>query len=639
LEPTSTLGYCVDVGSNTNINTNTVCVNHTKTFYNNIQNFPTIVYYSSMERFFSKKTVNKSEDVKGDKGDKGGVKREDVPKNMIMSTTKTESIPITPSSSFPSSGYGSRNDTRLTSYNDILERNHIANEIRGILASFDENCRNLHFKKGIFIYGSPGCGKTQFVQHLLESMNYDIIKYDAGDVRNKALIDTITCNNVSNRNVLAMMNRKSKPLAIVMDEIDEMNNGDKRGITSLIKLIRQKKTKKQKMEHVTLNPIICIGNYYVDKKMKELKKVCNVFELKTPTRSHMSQILQHILKGRAVTQDVQETILDFVQGDLRKFVFIENMYRKCPHFLEDRSILENIFQIKTYNDDAKKITHRLINNYVPLEQHNQILNETDRTIISLLYHENIVDTFHSQTFPIAFYTEFLRNLCFADAIDRITFQNQIWIFNEMSSIIKTFYNNWLYHQQFPEKKNTFYPDEIRFTKVLTKYSTEYNNSVFLFNMSQELDMDKKDVIAFFQELRLLLGGDDVPKDKSGETDGHPRGKKHERGVFAQDANINTDKMHEEYGVQGKKTSSHGVSGSTVLSGCSRSLYDHLDELFQSTEINRLDIKRMYRFLDKNSDTFDLIGGKRVTAASLPNSLEDAEGGEGEEEGGGDETED
>ena len=441
----------------------------------------------------------------------------------------------------------------------------------------------------------------------MESLDYDVIKYDAGDVRNKALIDTITCNNVSNRNVLSMMNRKKKPIAIVMDEIDEMNNGDKRGITSLIKLIRQKKTKKQKMEQVTLNPIICIGNYYVDKKMKELKKVCNVFELKTPTRTQMSSILDIITtsaksatsmdvksecenSSNVLDMEIKETILNFVQGDMRKLVFIQNILRTRPQFLEDRSILENIFQIKTYNDDAKKITHRLLNEYVPLEQHNQILNETDRTIISLLYHENIIDplwsegrssshrdlrspdttnvsdvstTFTTSQEKIIFYNQFLDNLCFADYIDRVTFQNQIWIFNEMSSMIKTFYNNWLYHHHFPHKKGSFQPSEVRFTKVLTKYSTEYNNQLFLYNTCQELDMDKKDVVAFFQELRILLGG----------------------------------------------------LTSTVV-------YDYLDDLFQSTDVTRLDIKRMYRFLDKNSDTFDLIGGKKLTAASLPHMEED-----------------
>jgi len=97
-------------------------------------------------------------------------------------------------------------------------------------------------------------------------LDYDIINYDAGDVRNKALIDNIASNNISNRNVLHMMTKKVKRIAIVMDEIDGMNNGDKGGITALIKIIRQKKTKKQRLENMTMNPIICIGNYYIDKK-------------------------------------------------------------------------------------------------------------------------------------------------------------------------------------------------------------------------------------------------------------------------------------------------------------------------------------------------------------------------------------
>ena len=148
-------------------------------------------------------------------------------------------------------------------YSDILNRTFIKQEISSILQNFEQRCSDIHFKKGIYIYGSPGSGKTNFVVKLLEELNYDIIKYDAGDVRNKTLIDNITSNNISNRNVLDMMKGNVKKIAIVMDEIDGMNNGDKGGINALIKLIRQKKTQKQRLESMTLNPIICIGNYYL----------------------------------------------------------------------------------------------------------------------------------------------------------------------------------------------------------------------------------------------------------------------------------------------------------------------------------------------------------------------------------------
>jgi hypothetical protein len=68
----------------------------------------------------------------------------------------------------------------------------------------------------------------------------------------------------------------------------------------------------------------------------------------------------------------------------------------------------------------------------------------------------------------------------------------------MSSLIKTFKNNKAYHEFF-KKKQKFNPAEVRFTKVLTKYSTEYNNSLFIQNLCQQLNMDKKDMCAFFLE--------------------------------------------------------------------------------------------------------------------------------------------
>jgi len=171
--------------------------------------------------------------------------------------------------------------------NRIFEREQMSIDIKNCLGEFDSKCKDLPYKKGIYIYGSPGSGKTTFVTNLLKDMNYDVIKYDAGDVRNTGLINTITSNNISNRNVLDMMTKNVKRIAIVMDEIDGMNNGDKGGISALVKLIRQKKTKKQKLESFTMNPIICIGNCCVDKKIRELMKVCNTFELKLPTRDQI----------------------------------------------------------------------------------------------------------------------------------------------------------------------------------------------------------------------------------------------------------------------------------------------------------------------------------------------------------------
>ena len=383
--------------------------------------------------------------------------------------------------------------------NQILKREENATDIKKILQDFELNKNNVLFKKGIYVYGDPGTGKTTFVTNILKELNYDIIKYDAGDIRNTSVIEDITRHNMSDTNIMSLFNKNIRKIAIIMDEIDGMNNGDKGGINTLIKLIRPKKTKKQKLEEVTVNPIICIGNYKVDKKIKELMKVCNTIELNTPTSEQMTTIVHSLLPS--VDIGLKEKITTFVQGDLRKLNSIYSIHTDKPHLFTS-NVIENVLQIKSYSDDTKKITRKLLNKYYPLEQHIHIMNETDRTSVGLLWHENIIDVIDKfdKKKAISFYVNQLENICFADYIDRITFQKQIWQFNEMSSLIKTFKNNKAYHE-YVENNSINFPSEIRFTKVLTKYSTEYNNSLFIQKLCQKLGMDKKDLFGFFIYLK------------------------------------------------------------------------------------------------------------------------------------------
>jgi hypothetical protein len=273
-------------------------------------------------------------------------------------------------------------------------------------------------------------------------------------------------------------------------------------------------------------------------------KVCNIFELKTPTNIQVNNLLTTLMPNvNTFYPTIKEEILNYIQGDIRKIIFVHDIYKKKPEIMNSNT-LSDIFCTKKYNEDSKKITQLLINKPAKIELHNKYMNETERTIVALLWHENIVDVLSTKNLEKAFpfYLKILNNMCYADYVDRITFQNQIWQFNEMSSLIKTFYNNKLYHDTFPENQNIFKPVEVRFTKVLTKYSTEYNNILFIYNLCQQLDMDKKDLIAFFQELRIHYGTDFCNQ---------------------------VDKLND------------------------------VENLFEDYNISKLDIKRMYRYLDKN----------------------------------------
>jgi DNA polymerase III delta prime subunit len=401
------------------------------------------------------------------------------------------------------------NEPANVCFNEILERTASATKLKQILADFNKNKCDLSVKRGIYIYGSPGCGKTEFVTRILNEQKYDVIRYDAGDIRNKTIIDTITKHSMSDQSVMSFFEQSSRKIVIVMDEIDGMNTGDKGGITSLIKLIRPKKTKKQKNEDYTLNPIICIGNYEMDKKIKEIMKVCHIIELKIPTASQMRSLVDAIMPD--IENQIAERITTFVQSDIRKFMTIYNVYVKNKTIINNE-VLDTVFRAKYYSENSRLIMTQLFNKPYTINDHATMINETDRTIIGLLWHENVIDKISTDASSTHFYETVLKNICFSDYIDRITFQNQIWIFNEMSSLVKTFYNNAIYHQ-FKNKNNAggaahhgsddapYNASDIRFTKVLTKYSTEYNNSLFIQHLCNQLLMDQKDLVGFFKDLR------------------------------------------------------------------------------------------------------------------------------------------
>ena len=392
-------------------------------------------------------------------------------------------------------------------FNEILERKDIENEITNILTNFRNNKYDLLQKRGIYIYGAPGSGKTTFVTTLLKKLDYDVIKYDAGDIRNKNIIDTITKDNMSDKNIVSLFYKKVKPIAIIMDEIDGMNNGDKGGINSLIKLIRPKKTKKQKKEEITYNPIICIGNYHLDKKIKELIKVCIPIEIKKPTDTQMTLIVKNTMPE--LEDNLKLNINEFLQGDLRKLTSIVEIYRN-HHSILKNEIIQKIFKPKSYNENTKEITKNLLDKPHNIDKHVVIMNETDRTIVGLLWHENIVDILeHSdKSESIPFYLDILENMCFADSIDRIIFQKQIWQLNEMSSLIKTFQSNHMFHT-WKNKPNRKPSQTMRFTKVLTKYSTEYNNATFIQNICRDTGFDIKDVFSYFCMLRINHTEDEI----------------------------------------------------------------------------------------------------------------------------------
>ncbi len=399
-------------------------------------------------------------------------------------------------------------------FNDILGRTVTEQQIKEVLNSFDTT--PLNKKRCVYIYGGSGVGKTTFVTRILNDLNYDIIKYDAGDSRNNLIIENLSNTNISKKNIISLFKKEQKKIAIIMDEIDGMNNGDKTGVSSLMKLVRPKKTKNQKLESYNINPIVFIGNTNVDKNIKFLMNVCHLFELNTPTLEQMTSIIQRLFP---LATDI-ETIVNFINGDLSKLNMFYDIYKDdVAKFIED---INTILVSNTHTANRAIKTQRLFTEPHKLKEHSIVINDAERTIINLVWHENVVDILSGikniELMPkLKTYVKILDNICFADYIDRLTFQKQIWQLNEISSLIKTFKNTDLLHKflQSHNAKHSKKQKDIRFTKILTRYSTEYNNFVFIRNICQTLNIDKSDLFSYLKnpektsELAILFENHDI----------------------------------------------------------------------------------------------------------------------------------
>lgn len=374
----------------------------------------------------------------------------------------------------------------------LIDRVSERNKVINFLNNFYN--KNITQSKGLYVCGEAGCGKTEFVINLLNELNYDIIRYDTNDNRSKNIIELLNNKGMSSRNVTSFFTKKESKIIIVIDDIDSLNINDKNGINSLIKLVRIKKTQKQKIETESELPIIFIGKKDVDKKNKELMKVCEICEVQKPERKDIDELISKNFKLDVITH---EKLIDYIDCDIRKLNYILSIIKK------NTNLLDLILNIVCDDTNVKKVTQDLFKNNYRIKDHQYKISDTDRTIVGLLWHENIIDILSKVPIEkgIILYYKFLENICYADFMDRITFQKQIWQFNEITSIIKTMYNNYIMHNNNIVHNKCNVKTDIRFTKVLTKYSTEYNNLVFIHNLCQELNLDKKDMLGYFWYLK------------------------------------------------------------------------------------------------------------------------------------------
>ncbi len=346
--------------------------------------------------------------------------------------------------------------------NDL--KNDISKKIDEII-----NCNNLKTNKTcIYISGKTGCGKTYFVNKILDKNKFNIIWFSSTDIINKYVINKLTSSNLSNRGVLSYMDNENKNNIIVIDDFEDICQNDKNILTILIKYIRPKKTKKQNLDDYFNNPIIIINNSNEDKKLLELKKYSYCYSIQQPTYDDLQLMIKNNLPS--ITKKNMDLIINNSYNNYCRAELLINL-------MKDNIIYDIIYHNETISN-SKQLTKTILNNEYSIENYYENICDSDRTTISLIYHENLPNSITNNSY--LFYQKILNNFCFCDYIDRFMFQKQLWELNEYSNLIKLVGNNSL----IVNNSEIFFTNikNILFTKILTKYSSEYNNLMYMIKL-------------------------------------------------------------------------------------------------------------------------------------------------------------
>lgn len=160
-------------------------------------------------------------------------------------------------------------------------------------------------KRGSFVSGPPGIGKTTTVHLVVRACGYDVVEFNASDERSATAIrrwfdEASRSGAVGRRRV------------VVMDECDGMSRGDRGGIGELARVIVQ-----------CVFPIICIANERTSPRMRPLVGACLDIRFARPTKSVIARSLMASVvskEGLKTTAAAIETLCEQNGNDIRSIV-------------------------------------------------------------------------------------------------------------------------------------------------------------------------------------------------------------------------------------------------------------------------------------------------------------------------------
>ena len=338
-------------------------------------------------------------------------------------------------------------------------------------------------KNCLFLYGPPGCGKTTIANIILKKYNYDVLEFNASDVRTPKLIKNKLTDSLGKNNVLNLMCNKKKKMAIIMDEIDGMTTGERGGLNELMKLIFPKKVdiskNKSFYKYIDDTPFICISNS-IDKKLKEFKTRSIFIKFNGVNKMNLLSLASRITNEESIEYNQLhiDKIIKHSQFDYRRFIILMEYIYTSQREIDDETIenMLNIFDKKNVDMTYYEVVEQMLYKYdkSTIEKN----YNTNKSFIPMILYENfsnyiIKNSNESKEKIKETILKIYENYHKSDALDYELYINQNWDLNDYNCFYKCVEPSYLINSHSKKKYNAL--QSLNFSTLLNKTSLEYNN--------------------------------------------------------------------------------------------------------------------------------------------------------------------
>ncbi|EJW02070.1 hypothetical protein EDEG_03494 [Edhazardia aedis USNM 41457] len=261
-------------------------------------------------------------------------------------------------------------------------------------------------KQAALLSGNPGIGKTTSALVVCRDLGFEVVEFNASDVRNKGEIS----RQIKDRlNVYALSSSSIKKRVLIMDEIDGMTS-DRGGLAELSNIIKK-----------TSVPIICICNDRSNQKIRTLANYCVDLRFRKLDARQMVPRIKWILEkeGKNIRENMINEIVKNSNGDLRyclntlqNMCIRETLSHEQISLLTRKNTTKNVFEVVRELFTSGKISEKID------------LYFEDYNFVPLMVYENYV---HGDAKNIKLFHSAIESMSLSDIVDkRIHGTTQEW---------------------------------------------------------------------------------------------------------------------------------------------------------------------------------------------------------------------